>query len=61
MSERIVKAIPDVGYISIDNEASPGVGRFAVVHFASGYDSCGFDTFQEACEELDLLIESYSK
>lgn len=33
MSERIVKSIPDVGYISIDSEASPGVGHYAVVHF----------------------------
>ena len=61
MSERILKAIPDVGYVSIDSEASPGVGRYAVVHFASDYDVCGFDTFEEACEELDLVIEFYSK
>jgi hypothetical protein len=59
MSERILKAIPDVGYVSVDSEASPGVGRFAVVFFATDYDSCGFDTFQEACEELQFLIDNY--
>ena len=57
MSERIIKAIPDVGYVSIDSEASPGAGSFAVVHFASGYDACGFDTFEEAWAELELVME----
>jgi hypothetical protein len=61
VSERIIKAIPDVGYVSVDSEASPGVGRFAVVHFASGYDMCGFDTFAEAWEELELLVDINSK
>jgi len=55
MSERIIKAIPDVGYISVDSEASPGNGRYAVVHFATGYDACGFDTFEEALEEFEFL------
>ena len=58
MSEQILKAIPDVGYVSVDSEASPGAGRFAVVHFASDYDACGFDTFEEAWAELQLVIET---
>lgn len=61
MSERIIKAIPDVGYVSVDSEASPGVGRYAVVFFATDYDACGFDTFEEAWAELELLVDIYSK
>jgi len=61
MSERILKAIPDVGYVSVDREASPGNGSFCVVYFATDYNACGFDTFQEAWEELELLVDIYSK
>ena len=58
MSERILKAIPNVGYVSVDREASPGAGPFAVVHFESGYDACGFDTFDEAWAELEMMMDS---
>jgi hypothetical protein len=54
MSERIIKAIPDVGYVSVDSEG------FAVVHFATDYNASGFDTFQEAWEELELLVDQNS-
>jgi hypothetical protein len=55
MSERIVKAIPDVGYISVE------AGDYTVVHFASNYEASGYDTFQEACEDLELVIANYTK
>ena len=41
-----------VGEIGIDPEASPGSGQWYVKHYASGYDVVGFDTPEEALEEL---------
>ena len=54
--DQAVKVIKGVGEVGIDTEASPGNGRWYVKHYATGYDVCGFDSEQEA---LDELLDNY--
>lgn len=49
------KVINGVGEVGIDTEASPGNGRWYVKHYATGYDVCGFDSLQEALDELEFV------
>lgn len=49
------KVIRGVGEVGIDTEASPGTGRWYVKHYATGYDVSGFDSEQEALDELDYV------
>jgi len=53
--DKAIKVIQGVGEVGIDTEASPGNGRWYVKHYASGYDVCGFDSEQEALEELEYV------
>jgi hypothetical protein len=48
--------IEGVGEYGIDTEASPGNGSYYVKLYNGSYDACGFDTEQEAREELEFLI-----
>jgi hypothetical protein len=45
-----------VGEIGIDPEASSGNGPWYVKHYASGYDVVGFDSPEEALEELKYCM-----
>ena len=47
--------IEGVGEVGIDTEASPGLGRWYVKHYRSGYDVCGFDSQEEALAELEYV------
>jgi hypothetical protein len=49
------KVIKGVGEVGIDTEASPGNGRWYVKHYATGYNVCGFDSLQEAIDELEFV------
>ncbi len=51
----VKQKIAGVGEVGIDTEASPGNGRWYVKHYATGYDVCGFDSLQEALDELDYV------
>ena len=51
----VKQKIEGVGEVGIDTEASPGVGRWYVKHYASGYDVCGFDSQEEALIELECV------
>lgn len=53
--DQAVKVIKGVGEVGIDTEASPGNGRWYVKHYATGYDVCGFDSLQEALDELEYV------
>ena len=48
----IIRIIPDVGEVGIDTGASPGNGRYYAKHYATGYDSVGFDSEEQALAEL---------
>jgi hypothetical protein len=48
-----------VGEVGVDPEASPGNGPYYVIHYASGYDAVGFETEDEALEELRYLRDTY--
>jgi len=53
-----LKIIPSVGEAGLDTEASPGNGPFYVRLYDGSYDVCGFDTIEEAYEELlDIATE----
>jgi hypothetical protein len=43
------------GEIGIDSEASPGNGAYYVKLYDGSYDVCGFDSEEEAWEELSLF------
>jgi hypothetical protein len=47
-----MRVIPSFGEAGLDTEASPGNGSFYVRLYDGSYDVCGFDTIEEAYEEL---------
>jgi hypothetical protein len=51
----MVGKIEGFGEYGIDTEASPGVGRFYVKLYDGTYNASGFDTEEEALEELECL------
>jgi hypothetical protein len=53
--DQVMKVIKGVGEVGIDTEASPGNGRWYVKHYATDYDVCGFDSEQEALDELEFV------
>jgi hypothetical protein len=55
MADQVKKVIPGVGEVGIDTLASPGLGRWYVKHYASEYDVSGFDSEQEALDELEYV------
>jgi len=48
--------IEGVGEYGLDMEHSPGVGAYYVKLYDGSYDASGFDTEEEAREELEMLI-----
>ena len=56
----VKRKIEGVGEVGIDTEASPGTGQWYVKHYASEYNVCGFDTLEEAMDELEAAEELYS-
>ena len=46
-----------VGEIGIDRESSPGVGQYYMKHYASGTDNSGYDSFEDARDELLHLVK----
>jgi hypothetical protein len=51
------KAGKPVGEIGIDRESSPGAGMYYMKHYASGLDLGGYDSFEEAMDELRYAIK----
>jgi hypothetical protein len=51
----VKKVVKGVGEVGIDTEASPGTGRWYVKHYATGYNVSGFDSEQEALDELEYV------
>lgn len=49
--------IEGVGEVGIDTEASPGNGNWYVLHYATEFNVVGFDSKEEAIEEL-LYVEA---
>lgn len=43
------------GECGLDTEGSPGVGPYFVRLYDGSYDVCGFDTLEEAIEELEFV------
>jgi len=52
MTDRTMRVIPSVGEAGLDPEASSGNGQFYVRLYDGSYDMCGYDTIEEAWEEL---------
>lgn len=57
MTDRTMHVIPDFGEAGLDTEASVGNGAFYVRLYDGSYDVCGFDTIEEAIEDL---VDIYS-
>ena len=53
----VKKAGKPVGEIGIDRESSPGAGMYYMKHYASGLDLGGYDSFEEAMDELRYAIK----
>lgn len=47
-----LKVMPSVGEVGLDSEASPGNGPYYVRLYDGSIDECGFDTIEDAWEEL---------
>lgn len=52
--DKMIKATA-YGEIGIDSEASPGNGEYYVKLYDGSYDVCGYDTEEEAWEDLIYL------
>ena len=52
MTDYTLRVIPSVGEAGLDTEASPGNGQFYIRLYDGSYDMCGYDTIEEAWEEL---------
>lgn len=52
MTDQTMRVIPSVGEAGLDTEASPGNGQFYVRLYNASFDMCGYDTIEEAWEEL---------
>jgi hypothetical protein len=53
--DQTVEVIKDIGEVGIDTLASPGLGRWYVKHYGTGYNVSGFDSQDEALMELDYI------
>ena len=56
MTDRTMRVIPSVGEAGLDPEASSGNGQFYVRLYDGSYDMCGYDTIEEAWEELIAMV-----
>jgi hypothetical protein len=56
MTDQTLRVIPSVGEAGLDTEASSGNGQFYVRLYDGSYDVCGFDTIEEAWEELVDMV-----
>lgn len=54
--DKAIYVVEGRGEYGLDTEASPGNGQFYVKLYDGSYDSVGFDTEEEAREELEYLI-----
>jgi len=50
-----------VGEIGIDRESSPGVSQYYMRHYASDTDLSGYDSFEEAMDELKYAVKQSVK
>ena len=55
MTDQTMRVIPSFGEAGLDTEASLGNGAYYVRLYDGSYDVCGFDTIEEAWEELVVL------
>lgn len=53
--DKVIKKIEGVGEVGLDTEASPGNGQFYAKTYDGELDQCGYDTVEEAWEELCLI------
>ena len=58
MSNTIIRKY-SYGEVGIDTDASPGNGPYYIKHYASGADVCGFDSEDEAMDELIGYVDWY--
>lgn len=55
--DKVIKIFPGIGEVGIDTEASPGNGAYYVKLYDGSYDAVGFDSEEEAVEELEQVTD----
>jgi len=50
--DEVIAVFTDLGEVGIDPEASPGNGAYYVKLYDGTFDECGYDTLEEALEEM---------
>ena len=55
--DKVMKVFPGIGEVGIDTEASPGNGAYYVKLYDGSYDAVGFDSEEEAIEELEQVTD----
>lgn len=55
--DNVIKIFPGIGEVGIDTEASPGNGAYYVKLYDGSYDAVGFDSEEEAVEELEQVTD----
>lgn len=55
--DKAMKIFPGIGEVGIDTEASPGNGAYYVKLYDGSYDAVGFDSEEEAVEELEQVTD----
>ena len=53
--DKVIKVLDRVGEVGLDTEASPGNGAYYAKTYDGELDACGYDTVEEAWEELCLV------
>lgn len=54
--DKMIKQIEGFGEVGIDTEASPGNGQYYVKLYDGSFNAVGYDTEEEALDELDYLL-----
>ena len=55
--DKAMRTVPGIGEAGIDTQASAGNGCFYVKIYDGSYDAVGFDTIEEAYEELLEVVK----
>lgn len=55
--DNVIKIFPGIGEVGIDTEASPGNGAYYVKLYDGSYDAVGFDSEEEAVEEIEQVTD----
>ena len=59
LADQAIYKIEGIGEYGLDPDHSPGVGAYYVRLYDGSYDASGFDTEEEAKEELEFVTKHF--